>query len=115
MNIPLDALRVGGFGYLLLDGREVAAPVVYDAARINHNDVLDAHHLQYLAAGDAARARTAEHDLDLAELFIHHAQRVYHRRQDDYGCAVLVVVKHGDAYVLQALFHLKALGRGDVF
>ena len=115
MNIPLDALRVGGFGYLSLDGRQVIAPVVNNAARIHHNDVLDAHHLQYLAACDAARARAAEHDFHIAELFVHHAQRVYHRRQDDYRRAVLVVVKHGDADVLQALFHLKALGRGDVF
>ena len=88
---------------------------VEDAVLINGDDVLSARDLQHVDDGRARRAGAVLDDLDVLNALADDLQGVEHTRQHDDGCAVLVVVEHGDVEVtLEFGFDFKALGAADV-
>jgi hypothetical protein len=80
-------------------------------------DVLHLHaeHDDHVEAGQRRRAGAAGDELHLVELLAEQLEAVQHRRADDDGGAVLVVVEDRDAHALaQLALDVKALRRLDV-
>src|SRR5260221_332405 len=65
-------------------------------------------------AADRRGAAAAEDDGAFGQVLARHLERVEQRREHDDRRAVLIVVKHRNADVLQARFDVEAARRGDV-
>ena len=96
-------------------GVEAGAPRVERALEVADDHVLHAVGEDDLRARDPRGARADDHDLDLAGVLAHHAQRVDQRGEDDDRGAVLVVVEDRDVELgAQPALDLEAARRRDV-
>ena len=96
-------------------GVEAGAPRVERALDVADDHVLHAVGEDDLRARDAGGAGADDHDLDLAGVLAHHAQRVDQRGEDDDRRAVLVVVEDRDVELgAQPALDLEAARRRDV-
>ena len=85
-----------------------------DAHAVNQDDVGRAKVQQQLGGGDAAGPGPGEHERRVLDLAPGNSEAVDDSGQNGDGGAVLVVVEHRDAEVLQRALDVEALGRGDV-
>ena len=85
-----------------------------DAHAVHQGDVGGAVVQQQLGGGDAASPGSGEHERRVLNFAPGDRQAVNDCGQDSDGRAMLVVVEHGDAQVLQGFLNVEALGRGDV-
>ena len=85
-----------------------------DAYAVDQDDVCRAEVQQQLGRRDAAGPGSGEHEGCVLDLAIRHSQSVDDRSEHGNGGAVLVVVEHGDAQILQGVLDVEALGRCDI-
>ena len=106
---------VGGEESLLLS--QFLAVAGNDATRVEHHNVLPAgtKRTVELCTRNGGSAGTVHHNLHVGDVLARHLQRVLQSSSRDDGCAVLVVVHHGNIErLLQAFLYIETLRCLDV-
>ena len=110
-------MEVAGGGKLGFGARQTGTVSADDAPRVAHDDVVmfDAKCLIQTCARHGGCAGAVDHELDVTDFLLLYLKGVEQSGARDDGCAVLVIVHHGDvAFLFETALDFKTLGSLDI-